>query len=85
MTAREKQICQKILDALHDRDGLQLVEPMIHAEVQVRLDERVPLAEFDAALALCNARGWLTGVKGKFTGLKWNINDAGEAARLEMA
>jgi hypothetical protein len=84
MTAREKQICKAILAVLHDRDGAQMVEPMLHAEVQLRLDEKVPLAEFNAALAFANSAGWLTGIKGKFSGLKWNINDAGEAAHLEM-
>ena len=86
MTNREQQICKAILDVLHARDGAQMVEPMIHAEVQVLLreDEKVSLVEFNAALDICDKRGWLTGVKGKFSGRKWNINDAGEGARLEM-
>lgn len=83
MTNREMTIARAILDVLHDREG-QMVEPMIHAEAQLRLDEKIPLAEFNAALRHCDGHGWLTGVKGKFSGHKWNINDAGESARLEM-
>jgi hypothetical protein len=83
MTARELKIAKAILDVLHDREG-QMVEPMIHAEAQLRLDERIPLAEFNAALFHCDDHGWLTGVKARFSGRKWNINDAGEAARMEM-
>jgi hypothetical protein len=84
MTARELKIAKAILDALHDVDGMQMVEPVLHADAQLRLGEKIPLAEFEAALAVCDAKRWLTGVKGKFLGRKWNINDAGEAARLEM-
>ena len=84
MTAREIKISKAILDVLHDLDGGQSTEVLIHAEVNVRLGEMVPLAEFNYNLAICDSRGWLTGVKSKFGGKKWNINDAGEAARLEM-
>lgn len=84
MTTREIKICKAILDSLHDVDGMQMVEPVLHADAQGRLGEKLSLAEFEAALAVCDSRRWLTGVKGKFLGRKWNINDAGEAARLEM-
>lgn len=82
MTARELKICKAILQVLHDLDGGQLVEVALHGETNVKCE--CGLAEFTAALKLCDTKGWLTGVPGKFSGRKYNINDAGEAALLEM-
>lgn len=84
MTAREIKIAKAILETLHDSDGAQMIEVVIHADVTVSLQEKIPLAEFDAAMSICDKRRWLTGVAGKFGGRKWNINDAGESARLEL-
>jgi hypothetical protein len=72
------------LEVLHNLDGGQLTDVQIHAEAQLILGERIPLAEFTGALALCETRRWITGVKSKFAGVKYNISDAGEAARLEL-
>ncbi len=84
MTKREQKLCKAILDVFHNMDGAQADERIIQAEAQLVIADNIPLAEFNAALALCDARGWITGVKSKFTGAKYNINDRGEAARLEM-
>ena len=84
MTRREQKSCKGILDALHDMDGAQADDRIIHAEAQLVIGDNIPLAEFNAALALCDARRWITGVKSKFAGTKYSINDRGEAARLEM-
>lgn len=84
MTQREVKLAKAILDVLHNLDGGQLNDIQIHAEAQLVLGERISLAEFSGGLALCDTRRWITGVKSKFTGTKYNITDAGEAARLEI-
>lgn len=88
MTARDLQIARALLHALHLQDGRQLAEPQLHhlANEQLILAGRVSatLAEFNAVLQLCDTQGWLTGVPARFGGRKWNLNDAGEGARLEM-
>ena len=84
MTKRETKLCQTILTVLHDLDGGQFSEIQIHAELNLHLGQYVPSAELQTALALCDTRRWITGVKSKFTGMLWNITDAGEAVRLEM-
>lgn len=84
MTQRENKLVRAILEVAHNVDGAQLSETMLHAEVNLQVTPTATLAEFNAALAICDSRGWLIGVPSKFTGRKWNISDAGEAARLEM-
>lgn len=84
MTLRDSQIVKAILDEMHDLDAGQTTESLMHAGVNLRLTAPASLMEFNAALNICDTRGWLTGVQSKFTGRKWNINDAGEAARLEI-
>jgi hypothetical protein len=85
MTAREIQLAKKILDVLHGRTN-QTSAMLVHAEVELLLEETVPAAEFSAVFQLCDRRGWLTGITSGTTGLRrWKINDAGEAARLELA
>jgi hypothetical protein len=85
MTARELQITKALLNSLHDLDGGQTTEPLLHADVNLRLRHQpASLAEFNAALDGADIRGWVTGVASKFGGRKWNVSDAGEAARLEM-
>jgi hypothetical protein len=86
MTRRDQQLVKALLDEAHDLDGKQTSETLLHAGMNLRLPEKdkATLAEFEAALAITDARGWLTGVKSQFAGKRWKINDAGEAARLEM-
>lgn len=84
MTLRDRKIVKAILDVLHNLDGRQVEERLLHAEVNLHVTPTASLAEFNADLILCDSRGWLIGVEGKFGGRKWNISDAGEAARLEM-
>jgi hypothetical protein len=84
MTKREVKLCKSILDVLHTLDGGQLTDVQIHAEAQLVLGERIGLAEFSGALALCDGRRWITFVKSKFASMKYNISDLGEAARLEL-
>jgi len=83
MTQREARIIKDILDVLHEADGAQFTELVLHAKVY----ERTPcsLPEFNSAFALISQRGWVNGVENRTTKkMKWNINDAGESARLEL-
>ena len=82
MTKSEAKNCKGILDVLHDRDGIPIEQNALFGEVHVRIE--CSLAEFKAALAICDTRGWLTGVKGKFAGKLWDINDEGEIARMQL-
>ena len=84
MTPREIKIITAILEVAHNLNGGQMTETLLHAEVNLHVTPTAGLHEFEAALEICNSRGWLIGVPSKFKGRKWNISDAGEAARLEM-
>jgi len=84
MTPRELKITRAILTVLHDADYGQRTELQIHAEGQLLMGEKITLAEMTGAVALCERRRWITGVKSKFTGIKYNVTDAGESALLEM-
>jgi hypothetical protein len=82
MTRRENKLAKSLLDILHDRDGRPHVEPELLAELVVFA--QCSLSEAKATLKQCDARGWLTGVDGKFSGKIWAINDEGEIARLQL-
>lgn len=83
MTTRELKIAKALLDVLHELDGAQIEEISLHARVSELT--ACSLAEFSAALASVNVRGWVNRIENKITRKpKWNINDAGEAARLEL-
>jgi hypothetical protein len=89
MTNREANIVSAILDVAHDSEGGQFTETVLHTVAGVRLQTRgqitPTLGEFNAALAIIAQRGWMTAITSTVTGKrKWSINDAGEAARLEM-
>lgn len=83
MNADKLKIIRAVLDVLEETD-IQFTEPLLHAEVNLRLPKTVPLAEFTSALAAADQNGWLIGVNSTFHGRKWSISDAGRAARLEM-
>ncbi len=83
MTAREIKIIRSLLNALHDLDGLQAGEITLHGAVNLL----VPCGaqEFSEALKLAAEKKWINQVASRHTGkMKYNIVDAGEAARLEM-
>jgi hypothetical protein len=88
MTRRETEIVRGILTVLHEQDRGQLAETQMHCAVNVSLQEAgrvsATLGEFNAALLCCDSAGWVTGVIARFGGKKWNINDGGEAALMEM-
>jgi hypothetical protein len=83
MTAHEIKIARRILDWLHDQDGGQAHALTIHAEIGGLA--LCHAAEFDEVLQQLEHRRYIIGVKTKFKGHMWNISDAGESARLEMA
>lgn len=82
MTQREIKISKVILDTLHAREAKAMREDELFGEVHKATE--CSLREFKAILAICDARGWLTGVAGKFSGSLWDINDEGEVARLQL-
>jgi hypothetical protein len=84
MTTREIKICKAILDAMHDLDGGQYNELQIHGAAYEILGQTFSLPELDAAIAICNARGWIVGAPGVAGKMKWNISDRGETARLQL-
>lgn len=85
LTDREIKLIKAILDILHEHGGKQMADALLHAEVNLKLGETIPLAEFIAALNLADGNGFITSIHAKYgNGFRRNINDAGEAARLEM-
>lgn len=82
LTEREKKLAKKLLNTLHERDGKAIEETVLFGEMHSATE--CSLREFKAVLAICDARGWLTGVAGKFSGKLWDINDEGEIARLQL-
>lgn len=83
MNKRQIQLAKALLTVLNDADG-QMIEAIIHAEVNMVVGDHVQLAELNAIIAQCDTQGWLTGIPSRFRGKLWNINDAGRAALLEM-
>lgn len=84
MTRREIKVCKALLKFLHDLDGGQVVESILHAGVIEITGETVSLGDFNAAMAICDTRGWCVVVPSKFHGMKRSISDAGEGALAEM-
>ena len=83
MTIKELKLCKAILDVLHELDGHQIHELPLHAEANLRCPATA--SEFSTALALCDRSKWVTGIHSKFKGTLWSINDAGEAALIQMS
>jgi len=87
MTTRQFAIVRAALEFLQSLDGGQATEITIlfNLREHPRLFPPPSSAELEAALAECDAGGWITGIKGRYTGvMKWNLNDDGAAALLEM-
>lgn len=90
MTTRELTITKAVLDFLHSLEGGQATEIEIHAAInqapQIRSGPLPSAAELEAVIRNLDADKFITGVAARFNRrvMKWNINDAGEAARLEL-
>jgi hypothetical protein len=87
MTTRELRITKAILDYLHSLDRGQATDLVIHANAfpETFGYPKPSVAELDFALTHCDTEKWIIGVPARFgKKMKWSINDAGEAARLEM-
>jgi len=86
MTKREYKIVKALLRVLHNLDGVQIAEAVLHAEVNLHVTPTASLAEFDGAVAVADSNRWITVVQAKFgAGRKFTLSDAGEAALLEMS
>ena len=83
MTLKELKLCHAILEVLHELDGREIHELPLHAETNLRC--AATAFEFSAALALCDRKKWVTGIHSKSQGALWKINDAGEAALIELS
>lgn len=83
MNARQVKLCKALLTVLNDADG-QMIEPIIHAEMNLKLGGHISLADIRATIVTADTRGWLTGTQSDFRGQLWKINDAGRAALAEM-
>ena len=84
MTKRETAIAKAILDYLHDLDGGQAQDIVVHAGACENFMSLIPRSEFDAVFAQCSKEGWLLGVPTRFRGTQWSISAMGEKARMEM-
>ena len=85
MTKREFKIIKALLGVLHNLDGAQIAEAVLHAEVNLHVTPTASLAEFDGAVTVADANRWVVVVQSKFgSGRKFTLSDAGEAALLEM-
>lgn len=86
MNDREQQILKLILEALDRLDGGQMTEPMLHAEINLRIRPNATVAEFEKALKNADMNKWITGVRARLstTTVKWSLRDEGRAALAEM-
>jgi FKBP-type peptidyl-prolyl cis-trans isomerase 2 len=87
MTTRETKIIKAVLDYLHSLDCGQATELQIHANAfgEAFGEPKPSAGELAVAIRICDAGKWITGVPSRFGGkMKWNINDVGEAARLDL-
>lgn len=89
MTTRELQITRSVLNFLHTLEGGQATEIQIHQAVATdpEFEEAKPsAAEIAVVMQSLDSQKFIIGVPTRFNKrvMKWNINDAGEAARLEM-
>lgn len=89
MTLRELTITKAVLEYLHSLEGGQSTEIQIHAAINNDPKFSAPkpsAAELGNVIANLDALKFITGVPQRFNAriMKWNINDSGEAARLQM-
>jgi hypothetical protein len=83
MTTRESKILKALLDVLHNLDGAQAGELTLHAETNLTVE--CGATEFADVLKQAVNRKWINALPSRITGKnKFNLTDAGEAARLEF-
>ena len=64
MNDREDRIVMAILAALKTLDGYLVPEPVLHAEVNLRVVPNALLSEFGEALRIAESRRWIGAVRG---------------------
>ncbi len=86
MTERQQIIVQALLHTLKQINGGQIVDPVLHASVNLKCSPPRPsLAEFEEALELCDANGWIISIPSSVTGnFKRSLSDKGRAALKEL-
>jgi hypothetical protein len=84
MTKAQRQITRALLETLHDLDGGQAQDAIVHQGVRQIVGQYVPLAEFNDALEFADRNGWIITIRSPLNGTLRKLSDAGAAARLEM-
>lgn len=85
MTKHQLNLARYTLDYLHELDGGQVGDVLIHAALNERNNGRyVPLTDVNEVLELCDRNGWIITVSSKFKGPLRSLSDDGAAARLQM-
>jgi len=85
MTTRTQILLKRLLMALETRDGIPLVDTILHAEVGLNIDPPVRLTEFELLIGHADSHGWLRTITNQVTGKsKYAINDAGRNAILDL-
>ncbi len=84
MNDRDDRIVMAILAALKTLDGYLVPEPVLHAEVNLRVVPNALLSEFGEALRTAESRRWIGAVRPKLGPTKWGLRDEGAAAYLEL-
>ncbi|MHB1309324.1 MAG: hypothetical protein ACYDC1_25065 [Limisphaerales bacterium] len=81
MNERNQLLTRFLLEFLGRLDGGQAVEPVIHAQLNLKMGAPRPtMAEVDGVLRDCEARRWIVGVRGPLGDPRWSLTPAGEAA-----
>ena len=73
-----------VLSTLKALDGYLVPEPVLHAEVNLRVVPNARLSEFAQALRAAESRLWIGAVRPKLGPTKWGLTDEGTAAYLEL-
>ncbi len=87
MTPHAEQTIRTLLDILIDPlgvDGGLESEPLLHGAVRIKAQPPATMDEFEAALAFCSAKKWITSVRGETGRLRWKVTDLGRAARKDL-
>lgn len=89
MTDREIHIVKALLACLHNLDSIPVVETILHAAVNERLQSQgkgdASMNEVKDAIKHADAEGWIIGKPSVASGkMKWSISDKGESALTQL-
>jgi hypothetical protein len=84
MTEHQQNVVKALLEKLAERDGGLVAEGMLHGMIRTATHPPASMADFEAALAYCDSRKWVTRVLGPTEKPQWAITAQGEAARRDL-